>query len=73
MARPGGDAIEADSTEGTEDLADGVAAAVRDAAGRQDEVGAHQLVLDRVAQATSLVGDGGDAEGFSAGVSNGRG
>ena len=41
VAGPGGDAIETDGTEGAEDLADGVAAAVRDATGRQDEVGAH--------------------------------
>ncbi len=56
-----------------EDLADRVAAAVGDAAGRQDEVGAHQLVLDRLAQAGALVGDGGDAEGLGAGVSDGGG
>ena len=58
--------------ESTENLTDGVAAAVGDAAGRQDQVRAHQLILDGFAQASTFVRDGSNAEGLRAGVSNRR-
>ena len=72
VAGPGGDVVEADGTERTEDLAHGVAAAVGDTAGRQDQVRAHQLILDGLAQASALIRDGGDAEGLRTRVGNGR-
>ena len=72
VAGPGCDVVEADGAERTEDLAHGVAAAVGDAAGRQDQVRAHQLILDGLAQASALIRDGGDAEGLCTCVSNGR-
>ena len=72
VAGPGGDVVKADGAERTEDLSDGVATAVGDAAGRQNQVRAHQLVLDGLAQASALIRDRGDAEGLCAGVSNGR-
>ena len=73
VPRPGGDVIEADRAERPEDLAHRVAAPIGDAAGRQDEVGAHQLVLDRLAQAGALVGNGGDTEGLGASIGDGGG
>src|SRR5690606_32554805 len=65
---PHGDAGESYGGERCQDLLDGVVRAVAQTAGGDDQVGAHELVLQGVAQRAALVGDGGHPVGGGAGV-----
>ena len=72
-ARGHGDGVEAHRAQGGEDLLDRVSLADAQPSGGDEDVGAHELVLDGVGQGAQLVGDGGDAEGLAAGVGDSAG
>ena len=67
-ARGHGDGVEAHRAQGGQNVFDGVALPDAQAPGGDEDVGAHQLVLDGVGQGAQLVGDGGHPEGLAAGV-----
>ena len=68
-----GHGVEADRAQRRQDVLDRVALPHRQAAGGDEDVGAHELVLDGLPQGAQLVGHGGHAEGASAGVGHGAG
>ena len=68
-----GDGVEAHRAQGGQDVLDGIALPDRQAAGGDQDVRPHELILDGLGQGAELVRHGGDAEGPSTGIGDGRG